>query len=374
MMRPVSVLLLLSSLWPFASTAQPSEVNLNPVLVGARVHRGFIIPHSRELIDVSRTKPRGVEVNIQWVESRPERTERSGVVAKRGFALYYFNYDNPEVLGQSTALAAYVEPMFRAERRLYGSLQTGLGVAYVSKVYDAAHNPTNLFFSSHLNLLAMLHLHLHYRFAPRWEISTSFHYNHISNGGMSLPNKGMNFPSWSTGMAYAIKPGVVQRAPRSEVWKEEARHFIWVHVVGSAKTVLADGSFAHGRVQWLWGATAMAGHRIGRLSALSAGTEWIHDGWKRARLDLQNDTRSAWLGGLLVGHELIAGRVRFNMHIGTYIFHQARETDLLYQRYGLFYTAGKHLLIGSTLKAHRHVADVFDVRIGWLFQMRHNRR
>lgn len=350
--------------------AQAPEANPNPVLVGIRAHRGFIIPHSRELIDVSRTKPHGLEVNVQWVESRPERTERTGVVAKRGVVFYYFDYDNPDVLGHSVATAAYVEPMFGVERRLYGSLQTGLGMAYVSKVYDAENNPTNLFFSSHISLLAMLNLHMHYRVAPRWEATMSLNYNHISNGGMRLPNKGMNFPTWNVGVSYAVRPGVVQRAPRTGLWRSEPRNFAWVHAVGSAKTVLADGSFARGEVQWLWGTTVAVGRRIGRLSALSAGTEWIYDGWKRARLELQGSNRSAWLGGLLFGHELLAGRVRFNVHVGAYVFHQNRETDLLYQRYGLFYAIGNRLLVGSTLKAHRHVADVFDVRVGWLFQNR----
>ncbi len=339
----------------------------NPTLLGIRGHYGFIIPHSRELIAASGTKPYGLEVNIQWVEARPERTERTGVVAKRGFAFHYFNFNNPSVLGYSIASAAYVEPMFGAEKRLYSSLQTGLGIAFVSKRYDAQSNPTNLFFSTPISLLAMLNVHVHYRLTARWEATVGFHYNHISNGGMSLPNKGMNFPTYNAGVAYAIKPGLVRRAPRSDYWKQQPRHFAWVHAVGSIKTVLADGSFAHGRPQWLLGATAMVGRRIGRLSALSVGTEWIHDAWKRARLDQRGDSRSAWLGGLLVGHELLAGRVRFNIHLGAYLFHQARETDAVYQRYGLFYTVGEHLLVGSSLKAHRHVADVFDVRIGWLF-------
>ncbi len=355
----------LASVW-----GQVPESNPNPVLVGVRAHRGFIIPHSRELIDVSRTKPHGVEVNVQWAESRPERTERTGVVAKRGLVFYYFDYDNPDVLGCSVATVAYVEPMFGVERQLYGSLQTGLGMAYVSKVYDAEKNPTNLFFSSHISFIAMLNLHMHYRVSPRWEATMGLNYNHISNGGMRLPNKGMNFPTWNVGASYAVRPGVVQRAPRTGLWRSEPRNFAWLHAVGSAKTVLADGSFARGEVRWLWGTTVAVGRRIGRLSALSAGTEWIHDGWKRARLDLQGNNCSAWLGGLLFGHELLAGRVRFNIHIGAYVFHQNRETDLLYQRYGLFYTIGDRLLVGSTLKAHRHVADVFDVRVGWLFQNR----
>ncbi|MCS6928105.1 MAG: acyloxyacyl hydrolase [Saprospiraceae bacterium] len=339
----------------------------NPVFVGFRLHRGFIIPHSREIIHVSKTNPVGCEINIQWVEARPERTQRTGVVAKKGFLFYYFDFNNPAVLGRSVASAAYVEPLFRVERRFYTSLQAGLGMAYLTKVYDASNNPTNLFFSSPVSFLAILNLHTTYRASKRWEVSLGFHYNHISNGGMKLPNKGMNFPTWNVGVSYALLPGIIQRAPRTDLWKSLPRNFAWIHVAVSAKNVPADGSFARGEVLWLYGATAAVGRRIGRLSALSVGTEWIYDGWRRARLDFLGAEASPWLGGLLFGHELIAGRVRFKVHMGMYIFHQMREMDPVYQRYGLFYIVGDRLLVGSTLKAHRHVADVFDVRLGWLF-------
>lgn len=363
---PVSVALLLFPRLLFAQAdATPTR---NPVLVGVRGHYGFIIPHSRDLVGVSRSSPHGMEVNVQWVETRPERTARSGVVAKRGFAAHYINYDNPEVLGFSLTAAPYIEPLIRPDRRLYGSIRMGLGLAYLSQVYHAENNPTNLFFSTPISFLVMTNAYLNYKVAPQWEASLGFNYNHISNGGMRTPNKGMNYPTYNLGVAYNLHPAPIRRAPKTQDWKHEPRHFFHLQAVGSLKTVEANEYFAENSMRWLLGGIALAGRRMGRISALSVGTEWIHDGWKRAQLDRWNDSRSALLGGLLAGHELLAGRVRFSVHVGAYIHNPARTTDLLYQRYGLFYQIGQHVVAGFSLKAHRHVADVFDVRVGWLFQ------
>jgi len=357
-------------LFPVALVAQTDPTPpaaRNPMLVGARGHYGFIIPHSRDLVGVSKSSPHGVELSVHWVETREERTAASGVVAKRGFVAHYINYDNPEVLGACVSVAPFVEPLIRPDRRLYGSVQMGLGVSYLTKVYDAETNPTNLFFSTPISFLVMTNAYLNYKVAPQWEVSLGFNYNHISNGGMRTPNKNMNFPTYNAGAAYNLRPAPIRRAPKTQDWKNEPRHFFYVHAVGSLKTVEANAYFAENSMRWLLGGIVVGGRRVGRMSALSVGTEWIHDGWKRAQLDRWNDSRSTLLGGLLAGHELLAGRVRFSIHAGVYVHNPARTTDLLYQRYGLFYRIGQHVQIGSTLKAHRHVADVFDVRAGWLF-------
>ncbi|MBK8193433.1 MAG: hypothetical protein IPK76_09535 [Lewinellaceae bacterium] len=67
------------------------------------MHYGFIIPHSREIIDVSRSNPFGIELDAQWLLAREKYTRNSGVVARRGIVLHYFNFDTPRVLGHCVA-------------------------------------------------------------------------------------------------------------------------------------------------------------------------------------------------------------------------------------------------------------------------------
>lgn len=366
------LILLLFFLPGAAAWAQTSPAR-SPFSLGMRLHYGFIIAHSKELIDVSGSKPRGFELNAQWWLTDEKYTRRSGLVAKRGVVLQYVNYDNPQVLGSVVSVIPYVEPMIRPWRRLNGSVQMGIGMSYLTRVYDAETNPTNLFFSTPLSFLMMVNGYLNYRVDERWGISAGINYNHISNGGMKEPNKGMNFPTYNAGVQYHLRPPSVTRPVKTDDWKQQSRNMVYALAVGTIKRAVPTPGNPGNEPTAQLGVQLMAGRRVGRMSALSAGTEWIHDGFTRTMLDREGDDTNAWKGSLLAGHELLVGRVRFNIHLGAYLYNPSRHTnfykvrkisDAFYQRYGLHYQAGRRLLFGVTLKAHRHVADVLDVRAG----------
>lgn len=348
--------------------AQPTDsLARDPFLLGARLHYGFIIPHSRDIVNVSRSNPRGFEISAAWLLNSERRTRASGLVSKRGFVLHVMDFDNRQVLGHGISLVPFVEPMIRPWGRLYGSVQLGLGCVWLNKVYDEQTNPTNLFFSFPVSFLAMTNAYLHYRIRPRWEISAGFNYNHISNGGMKLPNKGMNFPTWNVGAQRCLQPVVIKKPVRNNDWKQETRNYAGLQFIGTLKTATATDAFPENKLCRQWGLLAMAGRRIARVSALSIGTEWIYDGYAREIMRRYAVQKSAWKGGLLLGHELLIGRVQFHVHLGAYLFNPSGDIHPVYQRYGLYYRFGRHVLAGSSLKAHLHQADVFDVRVGWLF-------
>ena len=345
-----------------------AQQSAKPVQVGASLHRGFIIHHSRELIDVSSSLPTGLECQINWLLADEKHVRQAGLIARRGISLYYMNFNNPEILGHSLAVVPYVEPLIRPGKRLHGSFQLGLGVAYLSKVYDAESNPDNLFFSSPLSFWAMVNARAHYRINPQWQASLGLNYNHISNGGMKEPNKGMNFPTFNAGVQYQLQPVHLQKPLKNQDWKQEPRTFQYLLAVGSVKNIPSSQDYPEVEATLLLGGQWMIGRRVGRMSGLSVGTEWLYDGYAAVQNERNGRDQRAIKGALLLGHELLVGRVRFTIHLAPYVYNPSRgQDDPLYQRYGLYYRFGKHLLLGSTLKAHRHVADVADVRVGWLF-------
>jgi hypothetical protein len=340
---------------------------------GAQAHYGFIIPHSRELIDVSRSHPRGASIQMNWLLDSEKHQRESGLIARRGFAAYFMDFDNPAVLGWSAAVVPYVEPLIRPHKRLHAGVQLGLGVAYVSKVYHPERNPTNIFFSLPVSLWAMLNARVYYQYRPNWQLMLGMNHNHISNGGMKNPNKGMNFPTWNLGLAYQMQAMPVRRLPKSQDWRQAPRSAWHLALAGSVKNLNPSPEFPQTVPTLLYGLQGMYAYRIGRMSHLSGGAECLYDGYEAELLQRQGLQRSAWKVALLLGHEWQVGRVRFTVHLAPYLFNSGRKTapdplnDRLYQRYGLYYRVGKHWYLGGSLKTHRHVADVADARLGWIF-------
>ena len=72
-------------------------------------------------------------------------------------------------------------------------------------------------------------------------------------------------------------------------------------------------------------------------------------------------------GALLLGHELQIGRVRFSQQLGVYVYAPYKAKDPVYQRWGLEHHTERQIFWGINLKAHRHVADFLDVRLGLSF-------
>jgi hypothetical protein len=60
-------------------------------------------------------------------------------------------------------------------------------------------------------------------------------------------------------------------------------------------------------------------------------------------------------------------KVTFSQELGVYYYNDYRINDDIYQRYGLTYSFSEHIFAGFSLKAHRHVADFIDLRIGYTF-------
>ena len=105
-------------------------------------------------------------------------------------------------------------------------------------------------------------------------------------------------------------------------------------------------------------------HLVGRMSAFTAGVDWVWDGSvkeliKQQELDNKNPNRFA----LTFGHELLIGKVNFYQQLGVYIYSPYEAIDPVYQRYGIEYFIRPKLSFGLNLKAHRHVADFIDFRV-----------
>lgn len=338
-----------------------------PFQLSAALHSGFIIPHSKELVDVSASRPRALEIDALWLLADERHTRASGLVSRRGLALHLVDFDAPDLLGRMVSVTPFVEPMILARHRLHGSVRVGVGLAYLTRPYDPTENPDNLFYSSPVSFMAMVNAYAGYRITPSWEVIAGFNYNHISNGGMKQPNKGINFPTWSLGALYSFKPMVIGRPVRDEAWREEARNYRYVVLSAAQKNAPAEDGSGGVERHFRVGGMGIWGRRLGRLTGASLGTEWIYDGQARELMDREGVDDSAWVGALMGGPELLSGRVRFALLFGAYVFAPSWEGDAVYQRYQLSYTFGRGLLVGTSLKAHRHVADVFDLRLGWVW-------
>jgi hypothetical protein len=314
---------------------------------------GFIIPHSPELKPLSESNPFGINLHYQVLKTSKTNWDACACFHYLGIQFSYHNFANRSVLGSAASLAGTFEPILWQNQRLRISLLTGVGVSYLSEYYDAIENPDNIFFSSPISFLGFVSPKLEYRFSDAWSAHLSFAYNHISNGGQSQPNKGMNYPMLGLGInAYLENPELpsYDKAPIPKNW--------YGYIDVGFTTSEVTGSTARKPVLGM----ALGAYRsVSRINALGGGLDIVGD------YALSNES-PALMPAVFIANHFLFGKFDFSQRMALYLSKPENyQTAAFYQRYLLMYRAFRNVSLGVSMKAHGHVAEHMDVRIGWRF-------
>jgi hypothetical protein len=360
----VSWCLLLASAAPLAAQPQLDTDSIKSrLMIGARAHYGFVLIHSYALDPVRHTFPWGAEVDVGKQLLSKRAWDFCNCYPRVGGALTFWNYGS-EILGYGATGMWYVEPVFLTRHRLNISFRLSSGLSYQTHPFDALTNPNNLAYSLKVNVPVALGVALNVRINPHWNLRAAGNFNHVSNGGLALPNKGINYPTLSLGADYAPQ-GIdfVKRAKNMDKSPPHPRLRLYAGVAGSLKRPGAADTRQNG----VWGIWTQGVYYVGRWSGLNLGIEWINDGARKVKMQREGIPGRHERGGVLIGHQFLLGRVVFSQQLGIYFFDQFKLNDPVYQRYGLAVYITKRLLAGFNVKTHRHVADLLELRLAWDF-------
>ena len=336
------------------------DTNSTVQLFGLRLHQGSVLIHSRHLRPIEDSYPIGLELDLAWHKTSKSAWESCLCYPKIGVATTFWDYDNPDILGQGVTSMFYIEPVFGALNWISFSVRAGFGLSYQNRPYNAQNNPFNLSYSTHIAFPLQLGGNAHFRIAPKWMLDATFVYNHFSNGGIKEPNKGINWPSVALGFGYYLEPPKFNKWTKKN-WRENGDPDIRLDIaIFSAVHEPETKVFVFSP-----GLEVKYSRQFSRINAFTLGGEWMYDNkakHKMERFGIQRDPQKA---SLALGHEFLMGKFLFSQQIGYYLYKPHREGDNLYQRYGLIFQANPKISFGINLKAHRHVADFVDFRVGW---------
>jgi len=336
----------------------------NPSFIGLSFEYGHILKHTHSLRKLDNSFPTGISLDYSKFLLQKEAFEFCNCFPKLGVEVSYFDFDNEEILGHGFLGIGYLEPYFRTDKKMNLFFRIGLGGAYLSNPFDDISNPTNDLYSTDLSFVLMVGLGINYRLNEKWNLRLMSKYNHTSNGGVNTPNRGLNFPTLGMGFTYSLSDWefpdykkIGKREPPKHKERISITHFSgWSNTSIGGKDKFFVSGFEGKYSRW-----------IGGRSAISGGTEMIFDFSKRKLIQERGDGENFVQAAALIGHEFWLGKVTFSQQIGYYYWNEYRNSDRFYQRYTLTYDINQNLFAGFGLKAHRHIADFFDLRIGYKF-------
>lgn len=331
---------------------------------GLTAHKGFIFAHSEAVQNTSGSYPMGLQLDFNWQLTDEKTWNTCYCYPRTGFFIQYFNFDN-QILGHGFTAATFIEPYFSFSNRINMALKATAGLSYLTNPYNRSSNPNNMSYSLLVSGYVSLGIGAHVKLTPQLNLSTYVHYNHISNGGIKDPNKGINWPTASIGFDYTPvqKSFPVREKTRYKNYKGKTPRFD-MYAYWSSKT-LRPGE----KERWMiFGGGINASKQVGVFNALTLGAEWFTDASLRERLKQDGKSEiSHTRSGLLVGHEFLMGKIIFSQQLGIYLYNPSGYFDPIYQRYGLFYRFSNHIGGGINIIAHRQVANFLDFRLLYSF-------
>lgn len=339
--------------------SEPALAQNNLNYISARLHYGSVIIHSRELRPVKDSYPLGIELDFGKHKVSEKAWNTCNCFPKSGVTIAFWDFDNRDVLGYGFTSMYYVQPVFGARNKLSFSVRGAAGLSYQTKPYDEQNNPNNLSYSTRVAFPLQLGIGLHYRLRKQWKIDLNIAYNHISNGGMKEPNKGINWPTIGLGASRYFRELKIPKWSKTD-WRSNAEDL--------NRFDISAFSTYHQPVSKFFlvsaGLELKYAQRISRLNYLSLASEWMYD---NGLVYLGNEEQSinGNILGLALGNEFILGKFLFSQQFGVYLINPINRLEDVYQRYSLMYPINRKFSTGVSLKAHGHVADFLDLRIAY---------
>ncbi len=343
-----------------------SKTPRNIFSVGLGVQHGFIFAHSTAVQNTKGANPTGVEISFGWQRNDAAVWNLCNCFPKKGLLLTWYDYDT-KVLGQGFGASYFLEPYYRLGKKTFFSFKGAAGLSYLTSPFDSVLNPENQSYSSTISGYLLFGVGLSLLVDRHWLINGSINYQHVSNGGLRQPNKGINWPTAGISLIYQKNPTPYYTGVRSKekFWKPYSLRWD-LGVFGIAKRGTDTEGNRH-RMP-LIGSSLQVGKQVGRINMLTLGTEVYWDQSLRMQLKRDSLNASAVRAGLLFGHEFILGKFLFSQRIGVYVFNQTPYYDAVYHRWGIHYRINKQWGVGFNLKAHRQVADFIDLRFTYSWQ------
>ncbi len=327
-----------------------------------RPHYGFVIIHSQDIVAVKDSYPIGLEIDAFRLNISQQAWNQCLCSPRAGISIGIWDFNSPDILGYGINPLVYIEPAFNVKNRLHFSFRGGAGLSLLSRPYDSVKNPNNLSYSTHIAFSLLAGVQLNYRINNRFSMQLAANFNHISNSGIKEPNKGINYPSASIGLTYfPVDPVFLtyQYVNWDSIPRDKNR--LSFHILATNKQVELK------RYYPIVGMGIQFFHQISRINAVGGELDLVWHGALDHRARTEGMSGDALSFGIGAGNEFLLGKFLFSQVFGLYIKKPVGLKQDVYQRYTLVYQVGDHFVPGLGLRAHGHVADFLDVRLGWRF-------
>lgn len=287
--------------------------------------------------------------------------QRANGLPQWGVGVQYGNLGSRQYMGKLVAAYPFLNLPLFSYKGFQSKFRIGAGAGWVEKPYDAQTNHKNVLVGSHLNAYLHLLWQNEVRLAPRLFASGGLGFSHLSNGGSSLPNLGVNTPTLQAGIRYAFdEPFIHDDAPKDS-FSRRPFYRLGVSVAGKQYPWIGGERYIITLLNAEIVRRTSYKHQFGAGVQLFHNPSLEHD--PSGLLSVKREGNQLQVGAYAT-YERLFGKLSLPVQLGAYLHNRDRFPEV-YQQIGLRYQVSPTWSAGALLKTHLGKADYISAGIGY---------
>jgi hypothetical protein len=308
---------------------------------------------------------RMVELDVMAQTTGKRSWQQTAHYPQAGLAFLYGESGASVYIGHIAAVLPVISfPLYEAGGiTLNGRM--GVGPAWVQKVFNAGTNYENFVIGSHLNACINLMLSSEIRLLPRASLDLGVSFTHISNGGIALPNLGLNVPALTAGLRYDLFPRQTRIKRTLAPVKKKTSLYLYSFVAGKQSLPLKSAVYLVN----VFNLEAL--RDLSRTSRLGGGINMTLDRAGSREVPYSptfvfDRSQSHWQASVYAVYEYVVDKLSFPLQAGYYLYNKY-PVNSIYQNIGVKYRFAAHWSAGFALKAHLGNGDFLQWGLGYKF-------
>ncbi|WBV56525.1 acyloxyacyl hydrolase [Chryseobacterium daecheongense] len=351
---------------------------------------GNILRTNEPLKGYKNTNYTGYSVQILKQTAGNKHWEKQYNYPQYGIGFFAFDFLDNKEMGSPFGIYG----VYNAKLGQWGKLKwyhhVDFGIAFNSNPFDEDHGYYNTSLGSGTNMFISLGTGMYYELGRHFDIGLNLKFNHLSNGSLKFPNKGLNTFAPQISLVY-YPERAVPRTNDSISFNTKKYNTLEVSAFGGRKNIFYRGGqreelkkLYEGFNYSVYGVEAFYMRQYSSKSAYGLGMGITHDEQYNHTMYVADSTlyqqkrfsHDQLLFSVIPSYRLIIGKLNVNVGAGYYLFKKERKYDspAFFQKIGLQYQITDRLFASFGINAYDlHIADYLEWRIGYTFSRRERR-
>jgi hypothetical protein len=282
-----------------------------------------------------------------------------------GIAFFSAYMNNPAQLGMMYGAYPFIN--FHLKRGFKEGLyfRFGIGLGYMPVIFNRLTNHKNDVIGSHIDAMFNFRFNYHFYLSDKIRLETGLGLTHCSNGAFKTPNLGINLITANTGLSYYLtSPKYCPIKTFIDTTKTKKIENVLFATAG-----LSEIEPPGGRQYPDFTLSYIGFRKLNCKGKLGLGLDIFYNEANIARMNsdtavFKNNINNTQIG-LKAAYEITLDKLSLPLEMGAYLYTRYLENGYIYNRIGLRYYAGKHIIANLTLLTHFAKADFIEWGIGY---------